>query len=277
MSRIVLRIICRCFWIVPLLLAGGCSSALVPPPAPLTKETLYARGHQLYVGQDYDSAAALLHAALEMDSAYLDPVSDLAQLYFDRGMIDTSRSPHRVRDLQRSLRYYTLLEGTGRQESDAYDRIGALALALNDHSTFLTYAKKNADRFPFDRQYHNLGIAYYKAGSFQASIRVLKEAIEKFRDSEYIGGMYRQLGRSYMSVDRNQTAERTFYEGLSAIDRMVARLRRGGGEKEIGADARLAEDRVGILLSLKGLHTLYKQAEKLARVEQLLREAGYSK
>jgi tetratricopeptide (TPR) repeat protein len=260
--------------VILLLFAGGCSSTQVPAPPPVTKEMLYTRGHQRYLVGEYDSAAVLLRAALDMDSSYVDPVSDLAQLYFDRGMIDTTVSPDRMSDLRRSFRYYGQLERTGRQDAETYDRLGALALALNDNAGFLTYAKENTDRFPFDRQYFNLGVAYYKAGDFQASIRVLKEATEKFQDSEYIGGMYRQLGKSYMSVDRNQTAERVLYEGLAVADRMIAGKRHG--ENEDGSVARLTGDRIGILLSLKGLHTLYRQTEKQARVEQLLREAGYS-
>jgi len=273
-SRRLIRTLHGSLGIMILLLVGGCSATRVSPPSPVTKEILYARGHQRYVGGGYDSAAVLLHAALEMDSTYMDPVADLAQLYFDRGMIDTTLSPNRTSDLRQSLRYYSLLERTGRQDAETYDRLGALALTLNDNASFLIYAGKNADRFPFDRQYFNLGVAHYKTGDFQASIRVLKEATQKFRDSEYLGGMYRQLGKSYMSVDRNQTAERVLYEGLAVIDRLIAGKRYA--ENEHGAVARLTGDRIGMLLSLKGLHTLYRQAEKQARVEQLLREAGYS-
>ena len=273
-SRRLIRTLHGSLGIIIMLFVGGCSATRVSPPSPVTKEMLYSRGHQRYIGGEYDSAAVLLHAALEMDSTYMDPLSDLAQLYFDRGMIDTTLSPDRVNDLRQSLRYYSLLERTGRQDAEMYDRLGALALALNDNARFLTFARKNADRFPFDRQYFNLGVAYYKAGEYQASIRVLKDAAQKFRDSEYIGGMYRQLGKSYMSVDRNQTAEKVLYEGLAVIDRMISG--KPLAEDEHGSVARLTGDRIGILLSLKGLHTMYRQAEKQTRVEQLLREAGYS-
>jgi len=265
-------------WLLGLLpLLGGCASTHETPPAALTRESLYDKGHRLYLERHYDSAAVALRAAYEMDTTFSDPLSDLAQLHFDRGMIDTSMSPDRVRDLRLSLDYYMMLERSGRQDSDTYERLCAVALALDHPATFLAYAKKNADRYPFDRQLYNLGIAYYKTGDYQSSIRVLREATRRFRDSEYIGGMYRQLGRSYMSVDRNQTAEKMFSEGLSVVDETLAGMRHAGVEKSSAATTRLAEDRIGMLLSLKGLHILYREAEKLARVEQLLRETGYSK
>ena len=39
---------------------------------------------------------------------------------------------------------------------------------------------------------------------------------------------------------------------------------------------RLTDDKVGMLLLLKRLHTTYKAADKLERVEQQLKEAGHS-
>jgi hypothetical protein len=39
----------------------------------------------------------------------------------------------------------------------------------------------------------------------------------------------------------------------------------------------LQEDKIGMLLLLKHLHTTYKEAEKLAQVERQLKEAGYTK
>jgi hypothetical protein len=40
---------------------------------------------------------------------------------------------------------------------------------------------------------------------------------------------------------------------------------------------RLRDDKIGMLVALKGLHQLYKDGEKLANVEKQLKELGYTK
>ncbi len=233
----------------------------------VSKEQLYRRGHQLFLEQQYDSAAIYLQRSAAMDSTFTTPVADLAELNYNLGMLDTTSSPTRTGYLRESRDAYIWLDSHGQHDADMYDRLCALAHTLGDRQIMIDYAKKSAERYPYDRQYYNLGIAYYQADDFDNSIRTLKDAVVKFRTSEFIGGMYRQLGRSYMAVDRNQTAERIFYEGLARIDE---RLKAGQAQ----ARARLMDDRHGILLALKGLHTLYHQTEKLQQVERLLNETG---
>jgi tetratricopeptide (TPR) repeat protein len=252
-----------------LILAGLLSSCGPSRETAVSKEMLYRRGHQLFLEQQFDSAAVLLNRSVALDSAYAAPVADLAELNYILSMQDTTPSPGRTLLLKRSRNAYVWLDTHGKHDADIYDRICSVAEALGDRTTMIAYAKKNAERYPYDRQYFNLGIAYFRADEFEHSIETLKEAVVKFKASPFIGGMYRQLGRSYMAIDRNQTAERIFYEGLSRIEE---RLKAVGGQEQ--GRARLLDDRYGILVALKGIHTLYRQTEKLQQVERLLNEAG---
>lgn len=121
-------------------------------------------------------------------------------------------------------------------------------------------------------------MAYFHVADYAAVIATQKDAIAKFEVSPFIGSFYRQLGRAYARVDRDQTAERTFMAGVKAVDDCVSRMRTGNpGFPETPEYKRLADDRIGMLLSLRKLHHTYKDREKLERVEKQLREAGYDK
>ncbi|MEO8168271.1 MAG: hypothetical protein ABI623_08490, partial [bacterium] len=73
----------------------------------------------------------------------------------------------------------------------------------------------------------------------------------------------------------DQTAEKTFYTGLSAADNKIAELRKADPAYKNSADfARLKDDKIGMLISLKNLHTTYKATDKLAEVEKKLKELG---
>jgi hypothetical protein len=108
-------------------------------------------------------------------------------------------------------------------------------------------------------------------------VKSQREASEKFRESQYTGAYYRQMGRAYMKMDRDQTAERTFAAGVQAIDAVMAEVKKSGGGTASAEYGRLQDDKIGMLLLLKRLHITYREAEKLAQVERQLREAGYSK
>lgn len=241
---------------------------------PATKEALFQAGHRLYLQQQYDSAQVLLTRALMLDRTYRAAVADLAALHYDRAM--QSEASKRKNELLRASRdYYLRLDSLNAADADTYERLCEIANALNDDRTFLRYAKKNMEAYPYDRQYYNLSVAYFNVDAFPSVITVCKEAIEKFPLSPFIGTFYRQLGRAYMKVDRDQTAERTFYAGLGVIDKRMADLRKSTTDYASSTDyQRLKEDKIGILLSLKNLHTTYKAADKLADVEKKLRELG---
>jgi hypothetical protein len=146
---------------------------------------------------------------------------------------------------------------------------------LNDDKTFLKYAKKNADAYPYDRQHYNLSVGYANVEDWNNLVSLTKKAIDKFKDSQYIGSFYRQLGRAYTKIGRDQTAEKTFYTGLNAVDNKVAELRKLNAEYKSSPEyARLKDDKVGMLVSLKNLHTTYKATDKLADVERKLKELG---
>jgi tetratricopeptide (TPR) repeat protein len=264
------------------LLLSSCGSspeAVKPAAAPASKEGLYMAGHLLYGQQQYDSAAVLLKKAAAMDSSFLPPVQDLAALYSDLGMRNPADvSPARTEKLREARRYYARLEARGSQEAEIYERLCEISVALEDDRSFLKYARKNAEKYPFDRQYYNLGLASFGAGDYTGTVRTQKEAVEKFQQSPYVGGFYRQMGRAYMKMDRDQTAERTLALGVQAVDGRIAEMKRGGGEyKATDAYRRLADDKIGMLLLLKRLHQTYKAADKLEQVERQLKEAGYTK
>ncbi len=269
-----------CFVSITLLLAA-CGSTpeatkIETPPTPelVTKEALFRRGHMLYMQQNLDSAHALLSQALSMDPAYNEAIADLAPLSYDLAMrSDAAKKKNEL--LRKSRDYYVRLESLGPKESDTYERLCEIANLLNDDKTFLKYAKKNAEAYPYDRQYYNLGVAYFNVNDFNGAIKAMKEATEKFKSSSYIGSFYRQLGRAYMKIERDQTAEKVFYTGLKATDNKVANLRKSNAAYKTSADyARLKDDKIGMLISLKNLHTTYKAADKLEEVEKKLKELG---
>ncbi len=269
-----------CFISVALYIAG-CGSAPEAtkeetPPAPevLSKELLFERGHVLYLQQELDSANVFLSRAVSMDPVYKSAIADLAPLSYDLAMrADAAKKKNEF--LRKSRDYYIKLETLGEKESDMYERLCEIANALNDDKTFLKYARKNADAYPYDRQFYNLSVAYFNVNDFNSVIKTTKEATVEFKGSTYIGSFYRQLGRAYMKIGRDQTAEKTFYAGLSAADGKIAELRKADPAYKNSADfARLKDDKIGMLISLKNLHTTYKATDKLAEVEKKLKELG---
>ncbi|HEX9007573.1 MAG TPA: hypothetical protein VF889_09775 [Bacteroidota bacterium] len=253
---------------------GGGTRAPETPAAAVTKEQLYQQGHRLYQTGALDSARAVLERAAALDSSYAEPVADLAQLHYDLAMAEgDEHASSRKAEYRRSLQYFARLEKLGNTDAATYERLCELAVALGDDRSFLRYAKRNAERYPFDRQYYNLGLAYFNAGDFQSVVRTQKEAAERFGSSPYLGGFYRQMGRAYMKLNRDQTAERMLESGLKAVD-----TRMTGARKEKGSSSddyrRLTEDRIAILQLLRHLHQTYRDEAKLQEVEKLLKDAG---
>ncbi len=243
------------------------------PVAP-TKESLYRLGHQLYVAQNFDSASTVLRKAAEMDSSYVEPLNDLAALHYDLAM----RAPQEAKKRElssRSREYYIKVNRLGKSDSDVYERLCELSVILEDDRTFLTYAKKNVEKYPYDRQYHNLGLAYFNVGDYQNVIKTQKEAIEKFKSSPYIGGFFRQLGRAYEKINRDQTAERTFYAGVQSVDEYIARQTKAQQDFSTSAEfKRMVDDKIGMLVALRKLHSTYKAMDKLENVERELKALG---
>ena len=253
----------------------------VKPLAPIveTKEMVFRHGHQLYVEQKYDSATMVLERAAAMDARYIAPLADLAEMYYFIGMHGgAEKSLQQLQALTRSREYCARIESLGSKDSDLLERLCELSDALDDDAAFLKYAKKNAEAYPYDRQYFNLGLAYFKAGDYTNVIKTQKEAVEKFPSSPYIGSFYRQLGRGYMKVDRDQTAEKIFITGLQKVDSRIADLKRTVSDPKSSVEyRRLVDDKIGMLTLLKKLHQTYKALEKLEQVERQLKEANASK
>ncbi len=253
---------------------GGAPRTPESSPAPATSEMLYRQGHRLYQTGSLDSARILLQRAAAMDSSYADPVADLAALHYDLAMAEKDgQAPSRKAELRQSLQYFARFEKLGGTDASTYERLCEISVALDDNRSFLRYAKRSAERYPFDRQYYNLGLAYFDAGEYQGVVKSQKEAAERFRESPYLGGFYRQMGRAYMKLDRDQTAERTLEAGLKAVD---ARMAGVGKAKGAASDdsRRLGEDRIAILQLLRRLHQTYHADAKLQEVERLLKVAG---
>ncbi len=268
------------FFLFPFSLFIGCGPSTettkteTTTPTVATKEMLYQRGHQLYLQQRLDSAQALLSQAVAMDASYKDAITDLAPLHYDLAMrSDAAKNKNDL--LRKSRDYYVKLETLGAKEPDTYERLCELANMLNDDKAFLKYAKKNAEAYPYDRQFYNLSVAYFNVEDYNNVIKVCKDAIEKLKLSPFIGTYYRQLGRAYMKIDRDQTAEKTFYSGLGVIDSRMAEMRKNNPDYKNSNDySRLKDDNIGILISLKNLHTTYKAMDKLEDVEKKLKELG---
>jgi len=266
--------------LVASILLAGCGGTNVAEkmPALATKEAYFERGHQEYQRLDYDRAEADLLHAVSMDSAYGEALADLAALSYDRAMQETDeRSQIRRDELKKSRHLYVRAEAAGQHDPAVYDRLCEIANAFEDNGSFLRYARTALNRYPYERQYYNLGLAYFAAADWQNVIKCQKEALEKFRESSYTGGYYRQIGRAYLKQDRDQTAEKQFTSGIQAVDAVIAAVRVRGGASAANDLKRLQDDKIAMLLQLKKLHTTYKAKEKLEQVERQLREAGYQK
>jgi tetratricopeptide (TPR) repeat protein len=249
-----------------------------PVRMPTTKEGMYTRGQQLWFEKQADSAAAYYLRAAAMDSSYNLPLRDLGQMHYERAMLEPEKSRKRMDLLRLSRAQYVRVESRGERESDVYERLCELSSSLGDERTFLTYAKKNAELYPYDRQVFNLARAYYDVEDYQGVIRTAKDAVEKYKESQYLGSFWRILGKAYTKIDRDQTAERTLVAGLKATDGRIAALKNAGGDyKATDAYRRLHEDKIQMLLILKQLHTTYKAQDKLEQVERQLKEEGYSR
>ena len=264
------------FIVVPALILGSCgpSGDTAKPGPGESKEAAYERGHRFYQTMDLDAAEQELQRAVKLDSTYVEPLVDLGSLSYELGRrFEGEKNPGRIEKFRRARMFLARAEALGYRDESAYERLCELSLALDDAHGFLTYAKKTAALFPYDRQLYNLGLANFGVEDWQGVIKSQKEAAEKFRQSPYLGGFYRQMGRAYMKLDRDQTAERTLVSGVQAVDaRIAAKAGLSGEERK-----RLLDDKVAMLLLLKRLHTIYGAADKLANVERQLKEAGYQK
>jgi tetratricopeptide (TPR) repeat protein len=269
-------------WAVLLALAaascGGPPDAVRPEAArpvetPVTIDALYRDAHQLAATNVLDSAEVLLGRVLGMDSSYLPAWKDLAAVEYDRALTLPAGSPERMARFRRAYGSFARVETLGEREANVYERLCEIAVALSDTQGFLKYAQLYAQQYPYDRQYYNVGVALFDAGDFPGVVKSQKEAIARFVQSNYIGGFHRQMGRAYMRMDRDQTAERILTAGVRAVEVRLEEIRsvKEGGEE---ARRRLRDDRIGMLLLLKRLHTTYKDSDKLLRVEQQLRDAG---
>jgi tetratricopeptide (TPR) repeat protein len=260
---------------------NGCGPTVETPRTPTTtmgRDDCYRVGHQYYLESKYDSAVALLQRAQRMDSTYVDPVRDLAQAEYEWAMQSPEKSRERADHLRAARTYYVRLDLLGERASEIYERLCEISISLNDDRAFVRYAKKDADIYPYDRQLFNLARAYFEVEDFQSVIKSTRESIERFKGSPYVTSYYRLLGRAYMKIGRDQTAEKTLAAGVREADARLAELRRQGSSTQAADQLRRThDDKVNMLLALKQLHTTYKADDKLRQVERQLKEEGYDK
>jgi tetratricopeptide (TPR) repeat protein len=259
---------------------GPAPETAKPPTSPVnTKEEFYRLGHQFFAENNFDSAEVYLKKASTIDASYLAPLNELAEMHYTLGIQQPGeKNPKRLEHFRKSFGYFVKLESQGSKDSELYERLSELSNALNDDKALVRYAKKNAEMYPYERQYFNLGFAYFQVGDYQNVIKTQKEAIEKLKGSTFIGSFYRQLGRAYMKLDRDQTAERTFDFGVKAVDGVIAdQTNTAGNFTSTDEYRRLVDDKIGMLISLKSLHQTYGANDKLQRVDRQLKELGYTK
>ena len=172
----------------------------------------------------------IFSASASMDSSFQQPLRDLAQMQYERALLEPDKSRKRTELLRASRAQLIRLEARGDRDADVYERLCELSSTLGDDRTFLTYAKKNAELYPYDRQVFNLARAYYDVEDYQGVIRTAKDAVEKYKESQYVGSFYRILGKAYTKIDRDQTAERILVTGLKATDARIAVAKNAGGD-----------------------------------------------
>jgi tetratricopeptide (TPR) repeat protein len=262
-----------------LLTLAGCTTSTVttttPAPAPTapTPEALTREGKRLYGGGEIDSAAAAFRRALALDSLYRPALEQQALMFYDMAMRSGKGTPEQRRAALASREASMRLARIDEKNADLLDRICELSLMLDDQATYLRYARKNAELFPYDRQVHNLALAYIRAGDHQGAIKVLKDATGRFGSSPYIAGFFRLLGDAYRKIGRDQTAERTWTDGVTVADRRLADMGRRGVARTEADRQRLVDDRIAMLQELKKLHRLYGHDALLKDVERRLKEA----
>jgi hypothetical protein len=102
------------------LLAGCGPSAETPRPVPATPpatvDAVYRTGHRYYLEQQTDSAIVWLRRAEAMDSAFVEPLQDLAQLYFEQGLRAGEKSRERQDSFRSARRAFARLEVLGKRE-----------------------------------------------------------------------------------------------------------------------------------------------------------------
>jgi len=253
--------------------SGSTTEEGKPATDPGTKESLYEQGHKLYVEAKRDSAVSYLERAREMDPAYIPPLRDLGEIYYVSAMARSTGSAERESGMRKALGCYADIESLGKADENTLDRLTEISHSLGETESFVAYAEKHAVQYPGDRQSYNLGLAYFGAGVWQNVIDTQKQAISKYPHSPYVGGFHRLLGDGYLNVDRQQSAERTYEEGVLVVDQRIAGMTKA--DPDFGSSPefrRLADSRKAMLLSLQQIYRLHKKQDKLSQVESRLKE-----
>jgi tetratricopeptide (TPR) repeat protein len=235
-------------------------------PAVESGESLYSMGHSWFVNGNYDSAIVYLERSRSIDRTFSPALRDLAEIYYAGGI--TGVQSERERNMRAALECYATLDSLHQADDAMYDRMTELAHGLGEKDRFLKYAEKQVKRFPGDRQLYNLGLAYLGVGEFQKVIETQKGAIEKYPHSPFIAGFYRLLGDGYLGVDRQQSAERTYEQGVTvAVDRALEMKEADPRVAETPEYRQLADNHKAMVASLKKIYRLHGKQEKLKELE----------
>ena len=241
-----------------------------PPRAADQLAQFSSAGHAHYVGARYDSACFYLEKARAIDHHEPRVLMELGESYYAMGM-ELPNGTQRERNLRMALDRYATIDSIGKADAGTYERLTEVSHLLGDTQLFVHYAEKQAAVHPGDRELYNLGLAYFDARNYQKTIETQKGAIQKYPHSPYIGGFYRLLGDGYYEIDRQQTAERTYQEGVKVVDSRVADMKGANSQFSTSSEYRqLADSRRSMLLSLKKLYRLHGKKKELDEVDRLL-------
>ena len=249
---------------------AGCTGSqnAVESSLPPTSAALAREGSRLLALGKADSATVVLVQALAVDSSNSGARADLALARYQRA--SRGDSTEQLKLMREAYEAYADLENRGSTEMAVYDRLCELAQLTEDTAGFLHYAHRAAEHYPYDRQMLNLGRAQLGAGLYGEVVQTQKEAIKRFPDSPYRSGFYRLLGQAYVRVDRYQTAQRVFAEGVEEAEKAIAVF--SSSDQDPATLSRIEHDRIAMLVSLRRLYTIYDEHEKLRDVERRLKE-----
>jgi tetratricopeptide (TPR) repeat protein len=231
-----------------------------------TKETLYVAGHSWYSSGRHDSATIYLERSRSLDPSYAPPLRDLAEIYYASSL--TGIGEGRVENMRSARGCYAKLDSLGHADEAVYDRLTELSHGLGDSRMFLLYSEKQVRLFPGDRQLYNLGLAYFRNNDFQKVIETQKEAIGEYPHSPYAAGFYRLLGDGYYNVDRQQTAERTYEEGVRVVAARAKEMKDSDPKFTATQEFRqMADNYDAMVASLKKIYRLHGKHDKLRELE----------
>ena len=134
---------------------------------------LYQQAIQKGLQKDYQSARNLLFKALKEDSIFIDARNELAEVYRQMGMIDSS-----IHYYQTSLEKYP-------RGLDAHQKLAAAYQLKGDDDTAINQYQELLRHFPnYPQAYYGMALINYNRRHFEESIRGSEMALRLFNASK---------------------------------------------------------------------------------------------